>query len=220
MEKQRKPRVLLTGFTPFGGERINPALEAVKQVRCPEAELRILEVPTVFGDSARLVTAEMDAFRPDVVLCVGQAAGRSAVTPERVAINVDDARIPDNNGCQPVDAPIVPGGPAAYFATVPVKDMVRAIREAGVPSELSNSAGTYVCNHLLYQVLHHAAPGVRAGFIHVPCIPEQTEGTDRPSLPLAQLVTALEAAVSACCKGKVISCQETEADGEETAADG
>lgn len=144
MEKQRKPRVLLTGFTPFGGERINPALEAVKRVRCPEAELRILEVPTVFGDSARLVTAEMDAFRPDVVLCVGQAAGRSAVTPERVAINVDDARIPDNNGCQPVDAPIVPGGPAAYFATVPVKDMVRAIREAGVPSELSNSAGTYV----------------------------------------------------------------------------
>ena len=130
MEKQRKPRVLLTGFTPFGGERINPALEAVKQVRCPEAELRILEVPTVFGDSARLVTAEMDAFRPDVVLCVGQAAGRSAVTPERVAINVDDARIPDNAGQQPVDAPIVPGGPAAYFATVPVKDMVRAIREA------------------------------------------------------------------------------------------
>ena len=144
MEKIRKPRVLLTGFTPFGGETVNPALEAVKRVRCPEAELRILEVPTVFGDSARLVTAEMDAFRPD---------------------------------------------------------MVRAIREAGVPSELSNSAGTYVCNHLLYCVLHHAGPGVRAGFVHVPCIPEQTEGTDRPSLPLAQLVTALEAAVSACCKG-------------------
>lgn len=98
MEKIRKPRVLLTGFTPFGGETVNPALEAVKRVRCPEAELRILEVPTVFGDSARLVTAEMDAFRPDVVLCVGQAAGRSAVTPERVAINVDDARIPDNAG--------------------------------------------------------------------------------------------------------------------------
>ena len=187
MEKIRKPRVLLTGFTPFGGETVNPALEAVKRVRCPEAELRILEVPTVFGDSARLVTAEMDAFRPNVVLCVGQAAGRSAVTPERVAINVDDARIPDNAGQQPVDAPIVPGGPAAYFATV--------------PSELSNSAGTYVCNHLLYCVLHHAGPGVRAGFIHVPCIPEQTAGTDRPSLPLAQLVTALEAAVSACCKG-------------------
>ena len=108
------------------------------------------------------VTAEMDAFRPDVVLCGGQAAGRSAVTPERVAINVDDARIPDNAGQQPVDTPIVPGGPAAYFATVPVKDMVLAIREAGVPSELSNSAGTYVCNHLLYQVLHHAAPGVRS----------------------------------------------------------
>ena len=201
MEKQRKPRVLLTGFTPFGGERINPALEAVHRVRCPEAELRSLEVPTVFGDSARLVTAEMDVFRPDVVLCDGQESERSDVTTSREAIKVNDDRIPDNAGQQPVDAPIVPGGPAAYFATVPAKDMVRAIREAGVPSELSNSAGTYVCNHLLYQVLHHAAPGVRAGFIHVPCIPEQTEGTDRPSLPLAQLVTALEAAVSACCKG-------------------
>ena len=183
MKKIRKPRVLLTGFTPFGGETVNPALEAVKRVRCPEVEVRVLEVPTVFGESSRVVTAAMDAFRPDVVLCVGQAAGRSAVTPE------------------PVDAPIVPGGPAAYFATVPVKDMVLAIREAGVPSELSNSAGTYVCNHLLYCVLHHAGPGVRAGFIHVPCIPEQTAGTDRPSLPLAQLVAALEAAVAACCKG-------------------
>lgn len=181
MKKQRKPRVLLTGFTPFGGERINPALEAVKRVRCPEAELRILEVPTVFGDSARLVTAEMDAFRPDVVLCVGQAAGRSAVTPERVAINVDDARIPDNNGCQPVDAPIVPGGPAAYFATVPVKDMVRAIREAGVPSELSNSAGTYVCNHLLYCVLHHAAPASGRGSSMCPASRSRRRGrTGRP----------------------------------------
>ena len=161
--------------------------------------LHFAEVKTIPSPST--LVSSLEQFRPDVVLCVGQAAGRSAVTPERVAINVDDARIPDNNGCQPVDAPIVPGGPAAYFATVPVKDMVRAIREAGVPSELSNSAGTYVCNHLLYCVLHHAGPGVRAGFIHVPCIPEQTEGTDRPSLPLAQLVTALEAAVSACCKG-------------------
>ena len=106
MKKIRKPRVLLTGFTPFGGETVNPALEAVKRVRCPEVEVRVLEVPTVFGESSRVVTAAMDAFRPDVVLCVGQAAGRSAVTPERVAINVDDARIPDNAGQQPVDAPI------------------------------------------------------------------------------------------------------------------
>jgi len=152
----------------------------------------------MFRRYARLYQRQGQTAMEDTL---GQAAGRSAVTPERVAINVDDARIPDNAGQQPVDAPIVPGGPAAYFATVPVKDMVRAIQEAGVPSELSNSAGTYVCNHLLYCVLHHAGPGVRAGFIHVPCIPEQTEGTDRPSLPLAQLVTALEAAVSACCKG-------------------
>ena len=122
MEKIRKPRVLLTGFTPFGGETVNPALEAVKRVQCPEAELHILEVPTVFGDSARLVTAEMDAFRPDVVLCVGQAAGRSAVTPERVAINVDDARIPDNAGQQPVDAPIVPGGPCLLYTSPSPRD--------------------------------------------------------------------------------------------------
>ena len=114
MENNRKPRVLLTGFTPFGGETVNPALEAVKRVRCPEAEVRVLEVPTVFGESSRVVTAAMDAFRPDVVLCVGQAAGRSAVTPERVAINVDDARIPDNAG--EGHGPGHPGGRGAVGA--------------------------------------------------------------------------------------------------------
>ena len=181
MEKIRKPRVLLTGFTPFGGETVNPALEAVKRVRCPEAELRILEVPTVFGDSARLVTAEMDAFRPDVVLCVGQAAGRSAVTPERVAINVDDARIPDNAGQQPVDTPIVPGGPAAYFATVPVKDMVLAIREAGVPSELSNSAGICVQSPAV-----SGAPPRRTrrpGGVHPRSLHSGADGGDGPAVP-------------------------------------
>lgn len=201
MEKIRKPRVLLTGFTPFGGETVNPALEAVKRVRCPEAELRILEVPTVFGDSARLVTAEMDAFRPDVVLCVGQAAGRSAVTPERVAINVDDARIPDNAGQQPVDAPIVPGGPAAYFATVPVKDMVRAIREAGCrrscPTARGPMCATTCCTAYCTMQVRESGRGSST----FPAFRSRREGTDRPSLPLAQLVTALEAAVSACCKG-------------------
>lgn len=180
---------------------MNPALEAVKRVRCPEAELRILEVPTVFGDSARLVTAEMDAFRPDVVLCVGQAAGRSAVTPERVAINVDDARIPDNAGQQPVDAPIVPGGPAAYFATVPVKDMVRAIQEAGCRRSCPTAPGpmcaTTCCTAYCTMQVRESGRGSSM----CPAFRSRRRGRTRPSLPLAQLVTALEAAVSACCKG-------------------
>lgn len=197
-----KMKILLTGFTPFGGESINPALEAVKLVKSPAPgiEVRALEVPTVFSLSAQTVTAAMDEYRPDAVICVGQAAGRSAVTPERVAINIDDARIPDNAGEQPVDSPIVPGAPAAYFATLPIKAVAQAIRAAGVPAEISNTAGTYVCNHLMYSVLHHAAlhyPDMRAGFIHVPCIPEQTTGKDIPSLPLEKLVLALEAAVGA-----------------------
>ena len=196
-------KILLTAFDPFGGESINPAQEVAAALpeRIGGAEIVKLWIPTVFDKAAEMTARAMDELRPDAVVSLGQAGGRKAVTPERIAINWMDARIPDNAGQQPVDAPIVPSGPAAYFATVPVKDMVRAIQEAGVPSELSNSAGTYVCNHLLYCVLHHAGPGVRAGFIHVPCIPEQTAGTDRPSLPLAQLVAALEAAVAACCKG-------------------
>lgn len=195
-------KILLTGFTPFDGESVNPALEAVKLVKSPlpEIELIKLEVPTVFTRSGELVAAAMDKYLPDTVICVGQAAGRSAVTPERIAINVDDARIPDNDGAQPVDKPIAADGPAAYFATLPIKAVVQAIRAAGVPAEVSNSAGTYVCNHLMYAVLHHAAtdhPGMRAGFIHVPCIPEQTSGKDVPSLPLDRIVTALEAAITA-----------------------
>lgn len=195
-------KILLTGFTPFGGESVNPALEAVKLVKSPLPEIALikLEVPTVFARSGELVTAAMDKYLPDAVICVGQAAGRSAVTPERIAINVDDARIPDNDGAQPVDKPIAADGPAAYFATLPIKAVVQAIRAAGVPAEVSNSAGTYVCNHLMYAVLHHTAtdhPGTHAGFIHVPCIPEQTVGKNIPSLPLDRIVVALEAAITA-----------------------
>lgn len=161
---------------------MNPALEAVKRVRCPETELRILEVPTVFGDSARLVTAEMDAFRPDVVLCVGQAAGRSAVTPERVAINVDDARIPDNAGQQPVDAPIVPGGPAAYFATVPVKDMVRAIREAGVPSGAVQQRGD-ICVQPPAVLRTAPCRSGSPGGVHPCALHPGADGGDGPAVP-------------------------------------
>lgn len=196
----KSTKILLTGFTPFGGESINPALEAVMRVKASDSAVEIipLEVPTVFSLSAETVIAAIEKHRPDAVICVGQAGGRSAVTPERVAINLDDARIPDNEGAQPVDAPISPEAPAAYFSTLPIKAIVQAIRTSGIPAEISNSAGTYVCNHLMYSVLHYAAqmrPELRAGFIHVPYIPEQTAGKDAPSLPLEDIIRALEAAV-------------------------
>ena len=157
-------------------------------------------MPTVFGRAAELVIEEMNAQRPDAVVCVGQAGGRRAVTPERVAINIMDAGITDNAGYSPKDIPIVADGPAAYFSTLPIKTMVQAIRDAGLPGEISNSAGTFVCNSLLYSVLHHAAchmPDTRAVFVHVPYIPEQTAGKENvPSMPLADIVRALEALIA------------------------
>ena len=138
-------KILLTGFDPFGGESINPALEAVKLVKAPAgAELIRLEVPTVFGRSVATVLEAVRLHRPDAVVCVGQAAGRGEITPERVAINIADASIPDNEGNQPCDAPIVPEGENACFSTLPVKAMVEAIRAAGLPASVSNTAGTFV----------------------------------------------------------------------------
>lgn len=197
-------KLLLTAFDPFGGETLNPALEAVKQLpdRIGGVEIIKLEVPTVFGKSIDRVTAAIRQEKPDAVLCIGQAGGRRGLTPERVAINIDDARIPDNEGNQPIDRSIVAGGPAAYFATLPVKAMVQAIRDVGLPADLSNTAGTFVCNHLLYGVLHLLAteyPGVRGGFLHVPFLPEQAAGRPSPvpSLPLADIVRGIAAAVRA-----------------------
>ena len=194
-------KILLTGFDPFGGEKINPAYEAVKKVRAPAGtEVFRLEVPTVFGRSAELTAEKIREIRPDAVICVGQAGGRSAVTPERVAINLMDAGIPDNEGQMPEDEPVVPGGENALFSTLPVKKITKAIEDAGVPARLSNTAGTFVCNQLLYGVLHFCrehCPETRACFIHLPYLPEQTEKkTGVPSLPLEQMVTALEAALA------------------------
>ena len=197
-------KLLLTAFDPFGGETLNPALEAVKQLpdRIGGVEIIKLEVPTVFGKSIDRVTAAIRQEKPDAVLCIGQAGGRRGLTPERVAINIDDARIPDNEGNQPIDRSIVAGGPAAYFATLPVKAMVQAIRDVGLPADLSNTAGTFVCNHLLYGVLHLLAteyPGVRGGFLHLAFPPEQAAGRPSPvpSLPLADIVRGIAAAVRA-----------------------
>lgn len=193
--------ILVTAFDPFGGESVNPAQQAVERLAdiIGDAKINKLIIPTVFGKAAENAIAQMDLLRPDAVICVGQAGGRKAVTPERVAINVMDANIKDNIGQQPVDEPIVADGPAAYFSTLPVKAMVQAIRDAGLPGEVSNSAGTFVCNSLLYSVLHHAAlhmPETRAVFVHVPYIPEQVAGKDGvASMPLDDIVRALSAAI-------------------------
>ena len=195
-------KLLLTAFTPFDGEKINPALEAVKLVKDRIGNLLIvkLEVPTVFGKSIDTVREAIEREKPDFVLSIGQAGGRAEITPERVAINLDDARIPDNEGNQPIDEPIFPDGENAYFSTLPVKAMVEAIRKEGLPSSLSNSAGTYVCNHLMYGILYYLdkRPGMKAGFIHVPYIPEQTKNKkEMPALELSEIVRGLEAAITA-----------------------
>lgn len=188
--------LLITGFDPFGGHSINPAWEAVKLLPNAIGEYALckLQIPTVFGLAAQTVLAKAAETHPDVILSIGQAGGRSAVTPERVAINLQDARIPDNQGNQPADTSIIPGGPAAYFSTVPVKAMTEAIGSAGLPASLSNTAGTFVCNDVLYSLLHHyAGTATRVGFIHVPYLPEQGQ----PSLALSDTVRALTAAISA-----------------------
>ena len=197
-------KLLLTAFDPFGGERINPALESVKKVadKIGNVDIFKLEVPTVFLKSIAAVKAEMDRLRPDVVLCIGQAGGRFEVTPERVAINMDDARIPDNEGNQPLSAAIFEDGDPAYFASLPIKAIAKAIRDIGLPSSVSNTAGTFVCNHLMYGVLYHihrSYPNMKGGFIHVPYIPEQVVD-NHPSTPymaLADITRAIEAAIGA-----------------------
>lgn len=189
-------KLLITGFDPFGGETVNPAWEAVKLLpdTIGEYVLCKLEIPTVFGVAASTILVKAEEIHPDVILCIGQAGTRNAVTPERIGINIRSARIPDNAGNQPLEQPIVPNGPDGLFATVPVKAMADAITAAGLPGAVSNTAGAFVCNDTLYTLLHHFQnTPVRVGFIHVPWLPEQGS----PSLPLADTAKALEAAISA-----------------------
>ena len=161
-------------------------------------------VPCVFGASIVELRKHLKAVRPALVVCVGQAGGRAEITPERVAINVDDARIPDNSGRQPVDRPVVRGGPAAYFSTLPVKAIVRELRGRGIPAAVSQTAGTFVCNHVFYGLMHglRGQRRVRGGFIHVPFLPEQARGKRPrpPSLPLATMAAAVETAVAVALK--------------------
>ncbi|MDF5484862.1 pyroglutamyl-peptidase I, partial [Vibrio parahaemolyticus] len=170
-------KVLITGFEPFGGDAINPALEAVKQLEAAAIKGGVIvtcPVPVVRYDSVKVVIEAIEAHQPDCVITVGQAAGRSAITPERVAINVDDFRIPDNVGYQPIDEPVVADGPDAYFSTLPIKRIVQTLQKQGIPSQISNSAGTFVCNHLFYGIQHYLKDKpIRHGFVHIPLLPEQ-----------------------------------------------
>lgn len=207
--------ILFTGFEPFGGETVNPALEAVR--RLPDSAagvpIRRLRLPTSFRRAGETLLEAVDAWRPEAVVCVGQAGGRKAVTPEKIAINYIDARIPDNDGAQPADVPIRADGPAAYFATLPVRAIDEAIRAAGVPCAVSYSAGCYVCNFVMYTLLDHlarTAPDVLGGFIHVPYAAEQTAGkpAGTPSLTVAQMTQALTCAAgviaAVCQKGRSV----------------
>ena len=190
-------KIIVTGFDPFGGEKINPSIECVKALPDIEGvELIRLELPTVFKESAKRLNEVINDVKPDAVLSVGQAGGRAGITMERIAINVDDARIPDNISQQPIDEEIQVEGEAAYFSTLPIKRIVKAIREAGISAEVSNSAGTFVCNHIMYQALFAATKAdkpFKAGFMHIPFIPEQT--ADKPSLPLEESTKALQIAI-------------------------
>ena len=196
-------KILLTAFEPFAGERVNPAMEAAALLgdRVAGAELVCVSVPVVFGKSVEVVTAAIRREMPDAILCIGQAGGRFELTPERVAINMDDARIPDEEGNRPVDQPICPEGPAAFFSTLPVKAMVSAIREKGIPASVSNTAGTFVCNHLMYGVLSYLSDTgqqIPAGFMHVPYLPSQVlNKPNTPCLSLGDITAGLAAAIGA-----------------------
>ncbi len=197
-------KILITGFDPFGGENVNPAYEAVKLLpdTIAGAEIIKLEVPTRFHRAGAVLEDAMQRHKPDAVICVGQAGGRAAITPEKVAINLMDGRIPDNAGYQPVDAPIREDGETAYFTSLPVKAMVQRMRDAGIPAAVSYTAGTYVCNYLLYTLLYlidKKYPNVRGGFIHVPYAMEQVinKPLGTPSMDLRQIARGLETAVEA-----------------------
>lgn len=187
---------------------MNPAIETVKRLPATiaGAEIIKLEIPTVCHKSLRAIGEAVAAYDPDVVLSIGQAGGRADITVERVGINVDDCRIPDNEGNQIIDEPVCPQGPAAYFATVPIKAMVRRIQERNIPASVSNSAGTFVCNHVLYGVCHLLAtqyPGKRSGFIHIPFLPGQViDKKNMPSMSQEMMVEAIEAAICAIVETK------------------
>ncbi len=204
--KLKKRMVLVTGFEPFDGAEINPSQEVARNLNGTVIAGHTVVgalLPCVFGAAIPELQRLLRGHRPALVICVGQAGGRAAITPERVAINIDDARIPDNAGAQPVDRPVVRGGPAAYFSTLPVKAIVAALRAAGLPSEVSSTAGTFVCNHVFYGLMHvlRTQKGVRGGFIHLPFLREQAQ-EGQASLTLEDMVFGVALAVDTALRRK------------------
>ena len=199
------PRIVLTGFEPFDQDRINPSWEVARALdgaQIAGGVVHALQLPCVFGAAVETLHQGLIQWQPSLVVCLGLAGGRASIMPERVAINMDDARIPDNAGHQPIDVPVVRDAPAAYFSTLPIKAMVRQMREAGVPAAVSNTAGTFVCNHVFYALMHRlarrAGPGVRGGFIHVPALPQQAaQQAGMPSMGLEVQVLGIRAALHA-----------------------
>lgn len=194
--------ILLTGFEPFGGETSNPswtaAHHAAELLRADGHDAVAVELPCVFGEALTVLDGALAQYRPELVVCAGQAGGRARISLERIAINCDDARIPDNAGHAPVDEPVVPGAPVAYFSTLPLKAALAALAGAGIPAEVSQTAGTYVCNHVFYGLMHslRLTPATRGGFVHVPYGPDQVPaGSGFASLPLEQMAQALAVVV-------------------------
>ncbi|MDU5201075.1 pyroglutamyl-peptidase I [Finegoldia magna] len=196
-------KILVSGFDPFGGEKINPAIEAVKLLsdEIKGNEVIKIEIPTVIGKSVDKLKEKIAEVKPDVVISVGQAGGREDITVERVAINVDDCRIKDNEGNQPIDEKIAEDGPDAYLLTLPIKAIVENIKSANIPASVSNTAGTFICNHVAYGMAHVRAteyPNMRTGFIHIPFLPEQVlNKAHTASMSLDTIVKALEKAIEA-----------------------
>lgn len=201
-------KVLMTAFDPFGGEEVNPAFEAVKLLADEIAGAEIIkkEIPTVFDKSVKLLDQFIAEEKPDITICVGQAGGRYKVSVERVAININDARIEDNEGNQPIDTKVFADGANAYFAKLPIKAMVKEIKDNKLPAEVSNTAGTFVCNHLMYGLLYlieNNYPEMKGGFIHVPFIPEQVlDKKDKASMSLKDIKEALHYAIKAALENE------------------
>jgi pyroglutamyl-peptidase len=195
-------RALVTGFDPFGGDKVNPSGLAVGRLkgRIGGVEVATAELPTSYAHSTQALRSAIDKVRPDIVLCVGQAGGRTELCLERVAINVQDARIRDNDGSQPIDVPVVADGPAAYFSTLPIKACVAEMRRAGLPAVVSNTAGTFVCNHIFYalmNIIDRQSSAMRGGFLHIPYVPEQaSRAGGAPSMALDDIVRGIEVIVA------------------------
>lgn len=203
---RRPSTVLVTGFDPFGGSSVNPSWQAVHAMHGRVIDGRQVvgvELPTVFDTSLEHLARALEEHRPELVVCTGQAAGRAAISLERIAINVNDARIHDNAGHKPIDTPVVPGGPAAYFTSLPIKAMLLDLLEAGINAEVSQTAGTFVCNHVFYGLMHVLAQpgweGTRGGLIHVPWLPEQGQ----PSMRLDEIVAGLERGIACALRTDV-----------------